>query len=47
MRAKQCKRNRNMKKLIALLLVAVMMLPVVSAMAATEFDVTEPITIEW
>ena len=35
-----------MKKFLALLLVAVMMLPVVSALAATEYDVTEPITIE-
>ena len=36
-----------MKKLLALILAAALMLPVLSAMAATEFDVTEPITIEW
>ncbi len=36
-----------MKKLIALLLVIAMTLTMVSAMAATEYDVTEPINIEW
>lgn len=36
-----------MKKLLAVLLSALMMLSMVNAMAATEYDVTEPITIEW
>ena len=36
-----------MKKLIALLLAAIMLTSMASAMAATEYDVTEPITITW
>ena len=36
-----------MKKLLALVLCIAMMLPVVSALAASEYDVTEPITIVW
>ena len=35
------------KRMFALLLCAVMTLGVCSAFAATEYDVTEPITIEW
>lgn len=36
-----------MKKLLALLLAAVMVCSMVPAFAATEYDVTEPITITW
>jgi len=36
-----------MKKLLALLLAAIMITSMVPAMAATEYDVTEPITITW
>ena len=36
-----------MKRLFALLMTAVMLLTAVPALAATEYDVTEPITIEW
>jgi len=36
-----------MKKLLALLMTAVMLLCAMPALAATEYDVTEPITIEW
>ena len=36
-----------MKKLLAVLLSALMLLSMVNAMAATEYDVTEPITIKW
>lgn len=34
-----------MKKLLALVLVALMLMPMTASLAATEFDVTEPITI--
>ena len=36
-----------MKKLLALVLVALMLMPMTASLAATEFDVTEPITITW
>ncbi len=36
-----------MKKLVALALVAIMLCSFASAFAATEYDVTEPITIQW
>ena len=36
-----------MKRFFAFLLCAAMLLSVVPALAATEYDVTEPITIEW
>ncbi len=36
-----------MKKFVALLLAVLMMVPMVSALAASEYDVTEPITITW
>ena len=36
-----------MKKLLALILAALMLASMVPAMAATEYDVTEPITITW
>ncbi len=36
-----------MKKLVALLLAALMLCPMFSALAASEYDVTEPITITW
>ena len=36
-----------MKKLLAILLAASMLLGMTGALAATEYDVTEPITIEW
>lgn len=36
-----------MKKFLALVLAAVMLCPLASALAATEYDVTEPITITW
>ena len=35
-----------MKKLLTLLLVVLMLVPM-AAMAASEYDVTEPITIKW
>lgn len=34
-----------MKKLVSLLLAALLLLPMTASLAATEFDVTEPITI--
>ncbi|MBO2516235.1 MAG: ABC transporter substrate-binding protein [Clostridiales bacterium] len=36
-----------MKKIVALLLAAVMLMSLTGALAATEYDVNEPITIEW
>lgn len=36
-----------MKKFLSILLAAMMLLPMISASAATEYDVTEPITITW
>lgn len=36
-----------MKKLVSLLLCAIMLCSMASAVASTEFDVTEPITITW
>ena len=36
-----------MKKLVSLLLAALLLLPMTASLAATEFDVTEPITITW
>lgn len=36
-----------MKKFLALVLALAMLCPMVGAMAATEYDVTEPITIKW
>lgn len=36
-----------MKKFLALVLSLAMLCPMVSALAATEYDVTEPITITW
>ena len=36
-----------MKRILALLLAAIMLISTASALAATEYDVTEPITIKW
>ena len=36
-----------MKKMLALILSVLMIASMVPAMAATEYDVTEPITIKW